>query len=109
MQRDGHILNQATLSLEFSDDKSPAGKTKIGTGETSFSFPFVPEGDYILRVSDAADVRFDEISNGPGTIPPAHTETKVLRSYGSTEMPIHVEGDLIDLNIPVPDGAAHTN
>jgi hypothetical protein len=109
MQRDGHVLNQAALSLEFADEKSPAGNTKIGQGETSFSFPFVPEGDYILRVSGAADVRFEKVSNGPGTIPPTHSETHVLHSYGSAEMPIHVDGDLLDLNIPVPDQSAHTN
>ncbi len=109
MQRDGHVLNQATLSLVFSDDKSPAGKTSLGKGETSFSFPFVPEGDYFLQVSSAADVRFEEVSNGQGTIPPTHTETHTLHTYGSTEMPVHVDGDLVDLNIPVPDGAPHTN
>ena len=70
MQRDGHVLNQASLSLVFSDDKSPAGKTSIGKGETAFSFPFVPEGDYVLRVSGAADVRFEEVSNGSGSMPP---------------------------------------
>ena len=109
LQRDGHVLNQAALSLEFADDKSPAGKTRIGTGDTSFSFPIVAEGDYILRVSGAADVRFEEVSNGSGRMPPTHTETHTLHSYGSTEIPIHVEGDLTDLNIPVPDGTAHTN
>ena len=109
MQRDGHVLNQATLSLVFSDDKTPAGKTKISTGETGFSFPFVPEGDYILQVSGAADVRFEEVSNGAGTVPPTHTETHTLHSYGSAEMPLHVEGDLLDLNIPVPEEAAHAN
>jgi hypothetical protein len=74
MQRDGHVLNQATLSLVFANDKSPAGETNIANGETSFSFPFAPEGDYVLRVSGAADVRFEEVSNGSGTIPPTHTE-----------------------------------
>jgi len=108
-QHDGHVLNQATLSLVFSDDKSPAGKTSIGNGETSFSFPFVPEGDYVLRVSGAAEVRFEDVPNGPGGIPPTHSEAHTLHSYGSAEMPIHVEGDLIDLNIPVPEEAAHTN
>lgn len=108
-QRYGHVLNQASLSLEFSDDKTLAGKTKIGAGETSFSFPFVPEGDYVLRVSSAADVRFEEVSNGSGVIPPTHTETHALHTYGSAEIPIHVAGDLLDLNVPVPDVAAHTN
>ena len=109
MQHDGHVLNQATLSLVFSDDKSTAGKTSIGKGETSFSFPFVPEGDYVLRVSDAADVRVEEVSNGSGGIPPTHSELHTLHSYGSAELPIHVEGDVVDLNIPVPDGTAHVN
>src|SRR5207244_2428502 len=109
MQRDGHVLNQASLILVFSDDKSPAAKTAIASGETSFSFPFVPEGDYILQVSGGADVRFEEVPNGSGNIPPSHTETHTLHTYGSTEMPIHVDGDLVDLNIPVPDGAPQTN
>jgi|HubBroStandDraft_6_1064221.scaffolds.fasta_scaffold08674_1 hypothetical protein len=109
MQRDGRVLNEATLSLVFADDKSPAGKTRIANGETSFLFPFVPEGDYVLQVSGAADVGFEEVSNGPGTIPPTHTETHTLHSYGSTEMPVHVDGDLLDLNIAVPDEAAHSN
>jgi hypothetical protein len=108
-QRDGHLLNRATLSLEFADDKSPAGKTKIADGETSFSFPFVPEGDYILRVTDAADVRFEDVSNGPGVVPPFHTVTHSLHTYGSTEMPVHVEGDVLDFNVAVPDAAAHSN
>lgn len=109
MQRDGHVVNQATLSLVFADDKSPAGQTRIANGETSFSFPFVSEGDYILRVTGAADVRFEEVANGPGTIPPAHTESHTLRSYGPTETPVHVDGNLLDLNIAVPAEATHSN
>jgi hypothetical protein len=108
-QHDGHILNQATLSLVFADDKSPAGTTNIGMGETAFSFPFVPEGDYLLRVSNAADVRIDEVSNGPGNMPPTHTEAHTLQSYGPAEIPLHVDGDRLDLNVAVSDPAAHTN
>lgn len=108
-QRDGHVVNHATLSLVFADDKSAVGTTSIGKGETNFSFPFVPEGDYLLRVSSAEDVRFEDVSNGPGVIPPTHSELHTLQSYGSTEVPIHVDGDHLDLNVPVPDVVPRTN
>jgi hypothetical protein len=49
-QHDGHIINHAMLDLLFPDNKELADKTEIVEGESSFSFPFVAEGDYILRV-----------------------------------------------------------
>lgn len=101
-QKDGHILNQASIELLFADDKSELGKTGLNK-DSAFSFGFVPEGDYLLRANDASDVRFDETPNPPGVIPPVRVSVKVLHDYAPAEIPIHVDGDLLDLTVGVPD------
>jgi hypothetical protein len=104
-QKDGHVLNQASLELLFADDKSEIGKTALNK-DSSFSFGFVPEGDYLLRVNDASDVQIDETPNAPGMFPPTHESIKVLHDYAPAEIPIHVEGDLLELTVAVPDKPA---
>lgn len=107
-QKDGHTVNQASLELLFADDKTELGKTSLNK-DSVFSFAFVPEGDYLLRASSAGDVRFDEVPNPAGSFPPTHTSTKVLHDYAPADIPIHVEGDLLDLTVAVPDKPVHTN
>jgi hypothetical protein len=104
-QKDGHILNQASIELLFADDKSELGMTVLNK-DSAFSFAFVPEGDYLLRANDASDVRFDETPNPPGEIPPVRGSIKILHDYAPAEIPIHVGGDLLDLTVAVPDKAA---
>jgi hypothetical protein len=107
-QKDGHTLNKASIELLFADDKSEMGKTVLNK-DSAFFFAFVPEGDYLLRASDASDVRFDETPNPPGSFPPTHVSTKVLHEYAPADIPIHVDGDLLDLTVAVPDKPARTN
>jgi hypothetical protein len=104
-QKDGHVLNHASLELLFADDKSEMGRTDLNK-DSVFSFAFVPEGDYLLRVTDAGDVRFDETPNAPGVFPPTNVSIKTLREYTPVEIPIHVDGDLLDLTVAVPDTPA---
>jgi hypothetical protein len=103
--RDGHELNEGSVTLLFADDKTSVGVTNVSGDDSTFSFAFVPEGDYILKVNSAADARFDEIPNTPGIIPPTRTEKHILREYGTAELPIHIEGDRSDITIDVPDKA----
>jgi hypothetical protein len=107
-QKDGHILNKASLELLFADDKSEMGKTSLNK-DFDFSFAFVPEGDYLLRASGASDVQFDETPNPPGSFPPTHISTRVLHDYAPADVSIHVDGDLLDLTVAVPDKPPHTN
>lgn len=102
-KKDGHVLNQGSLSLLFADDRSQLGLTAIGKNDERFSFAFVPEGDYVLKVNSAADVSFEEIPNSPGSVPPSHTKTNILHEYGTVEIPIHVDSERGDLTINVPD------
>jgi hypothetical protein len=106
-QKDGHILNQASVEVLFADDKSEMGKTVLNK-DSAFSFAFVPEGDYLLRTNDASDVRFDETPSPPGVIPPVRVSIKILHDYAPAEIPIHVDGDLLDLTLAVPDKPAPT-
>jgi hypothetical protein len=100
---DGHVLNGGSLQLLYPADRSPVARTFLSESDDTFSFSFVPEGDYILRVDGASDTEYREISNGPNRWPPTHTEPHVVREYGSAEQPIHVAGELSGVTIAAPD------
>jgi hypothetical protein len=100
---DGHVLNEGSISLLFADDLTPLGSAAIGESSESFEFPFVPAGDYLLKVNFAADAVFEEVSNPPGSMPPSSTKTTVVHSYVPTEAPIRVDSDRTDLTVDVPD------
>lgn len=99
---DGHILNGGKLSILYADDRSEAGHTSFSKDDNTFTFAFVPEGDYILR-ADGVDNEYVEVPNGPDSWPPTHTEPKLLRSYGTAEQPIHVAGELSGVIVTAPD------
>jgi hypothetical protein len=103
--RDGHIVNGGGIALLNADDKTEVLSTKLTKESTIFVFEFVPEGDYLIRLKDAKDVEFEEIFNSPGTMPPSYTKEHTLHSYGSADVPVHVEGDTAGLTISVPESA----
>jgi len=103
---DGHIVNSGKISLLYADDKSEAASADIARGDSNFSFSYVPEGDYILRVKSASDVEYEDTPNPPGSVPPARTTTRFLHSYGSTDQAIHVDGDITGLTVAVPEQPA---
>ena len=100
---DGHVLNGGSLQLLYSDDKTTVANTSLAADDDTFTFSFVPEGDYILRVDGASDTEYREISNGTHRWPPTHTEPHVLHQYGSADQPIHVSGELSGITIAAPD------
>jgi hypothetical protein len=102
--RDGHILNGGKLSLLYADDRSEAGHGAVSKDDNTFTFAIVPEGDYILR-ADGVDNDYFEVPNLPDSWPPTHTESKLLRSYGTVESQIHVAGELMGITISAPDPA----
>jgi hypothetical protein len=105
---DGHILNQGSVSLLFADDLTPLGTTWINNNSENFDFPFVPEGDYLLKVNFAADAVYEEIQNPPGSTPPSTTKATVVHTFLPTEAPLHVDGDRTNLTVDVPDRGATT-
>ncbi len=100
---DGHVLNGGSLQLLYPDDKTTAANTSLAADDDTFTFSFVPEGDYILRVNGASDTEYREISNGLNNWPLTHTEPHVLHQYGSADQPIHVAGELSGITIAAPD------
>jgi hypothetical protein len=91
--------------LLFAGDHTEVGMSVIERGTESFEFPFVPEGEYVLRISFAADALFEDVPNQPGFTPAFETKKTVLRTYAFTEVPLHVDGDRNDLTVVVPANA----
>jgi hypothetical protein len=101
--RDGHTVNGGHVALLYADDRSEAANTKLAKGDTGWTLSFVPEGDYIVRVSDGADLEYEEIPNNPDSVPPTHTESHAVHHYGPGEQPLHVEGEVSGLAVSVPE------
>jgi hypothetical protein len=110
---DGHIINGGGISLLHPDDKSEASSAWLEKDDEGvFQFNYVLEGDYILHVAGAGDYEYEEIPNPPHSEPPTHTESRMLRSYGTADVRLHVRGDVSGVTITVPDPpgqAAQTN
>jgi hypothetical protein len=101
--RDGHVVNGGSVSLIHADDKSQAVSTRLTKDDNGFAFSFIPEGDYILRVSGAADIEYEEIPNPPHSVPPTRSEEHTLHRYGNPDQAIHIDRDLSGLTIAVPE------
>ncbi len=103
-RRDGHVINGGWVTLLHGDDKSEASHAELDKDDDGvFQFSFVPEGDYILRVGNAADYEYVEIPNTPHTRPPTITDRRTLRNYGPADLPLHVEGEISGVTVSVPD------
>jgi hypothetical protein len=102
---DGHAPSQATVTLLYADDREPARKMAIDK-DGSFLFEYVPEDNYIVRVSDAADSAEEDAGSGQGDGQNTSASTPASRHYQAKEMPLRVQSDLRDLDLPLIDQAA---
>jgi hypothetical protein len=101
-QKTGRAINKGAVALLYADDNSELTKAEVTPDESGFHLSFVPEGEYVLKVTEASDVRHEEIANPPGTMPPTHTKDTVLHTYtGGDPQPLIVHGDMEGLNLPV--------
>ncbi len=98
----GLPVNGGTVTLLFADDRTELTSGAVSGEDDRFHLNFVPEGDYILQVTKAAEVARTEVPNGPGTVPPTHTETKTLRTFGDAEQPLKLESEVSGLIVTVP-------
>ena len=90
----GRAINGGTVALCYADGEGEElVSTKVESDEPMFRMPFVPEGNYVIKVKDAEEVRREEISNGPGTMPPFHIKETVVQESGTTEQPLVVTGE----------------
>jgi hypothetical protein len=101
-QRSGRVVNKGTVELLYADDNTQLTSAEVIPDVPGFHFTFVPEGEYLIKVVSAADVKHEEIMNPPGTMPPSHGKDTTLRTYApSGPQPLVVHGDMQDLNLPV--------
>ena len=102
---DGHAVNSGTVSLLFADDKSELRASNIPE-DGSFNFRFVPEGEYILRITNPGDFIEEVQDTQQGGL--MRSDYRQTHSYASVDQPISVHADVTNLNISVPDKPAST-
>lgn len=106
---DGHPVNSGSVSLLDPDTKTSMRMALIGRDGT-FQFNYVPDGQYTLQVSGAADTE----PKAPGAEAMESDlvrmlNSKTLKSYGTLEQPLMLKGDAPDLTLQVPDLPAKTS
>ena len=90
--------SKARLHLLYADDREEAMAVDMFS-DGSFLFPFVPEGAYIVQVTDAS---YSE----PATAAPAGSENVAapaakVHTLANREMAVTVSGDVSDIKVPL--------
>ena len=95
---DNHAINQARIDLLYADDKTILREITVDE-DGRFSFSYVPEGEYILRITDAADTVKETRHDGQMS----YEVDKPVHSYGSVDQPLILHDDISSLVINVPE------
>jgi hypothetical protein len=98
---DTHTVNAGWVSLNDAETKASLRRTKI-EDDGSFSFNYVPEGQYELATRGAGDTD----KNAPVNAMVQMMNPTFLKSYKDLTMPIEVKGDLTGLLVQVADQPA---
>jgi hypothetical protein len=99
---DSHPVNAATVALVDRDTNKEVATTDIEREDGLFHFEFVPDGDYILRVSNARDVIWEAAAPQIGTPFQPQDKERVTAKYGGVDQPLLLTGDLYGVNATVP-------
>ncbi len=100
-QRSGHVVNDGKITLKFPDG-AELSNTEVDPEDNTFHFDFIPEGEYILAVTNAKDVAREQIPQPPGTFSSVRTKDTTLREYGPATQSLSVQNDISGLTINVP-------
>lgn len=99
---DKHAVNSGTVELDDPDTKTPM-RTGMVSETGTFTMNYVPEGSYVLKVTSAADTE-QKSGDSPATSALERMlNSRKIRSYGTTEIPLGVKGDVNGLVLQVPD------
>jgi len=107
--RDAHFVNSAKLSLVTRDDGKELTTSDVSRDDGLFHFDFVPDGDYILKVTEVHDSTWETPRPTHNDLTPPAEKEHILASYGDTELPILLSDDQLDIVATVsPDAVPAT-
>jgi hypothetical protein len=98
-KRDNHALGQAHVELLYADDREVVLSVDVHDEGGRFEFSYVPNGQYILRLSNAADVEKVEHHKFNSN----WTEDSVVQKYAEAELPLSMQGDMNGVELIAPD------
>lgn len=89
----GHSVNLGSVTMQLRDDPDESRQTQIEE-DGRFHFSYVPPGDYIFRISNAADGPPHELNA---------EEPKPTHRYGTAEISASIAQGNTQVNITVPE------
>jgi hypothetical protein len=107
LAKDGHSINSGQVELLDPDTREQVAGAWAGD-EGAFHLRHVPEGSYILKVTDARDMGQMEVHYAPDH-KTATSNIPTLRTYGNLEQPFTVQTDVQSLLLTVPDKPSTTS
>jgi hypothetical protein len=105
-ERDGHPVNAGSVLLLDALDKSTLTESSINMSDGRFGMSFVPEGDYILKISSATDSILKTEYSG-GRLMSSHLNP--IHMYADTEQPLKVSGDTSGIVVKVMEKAGDSD
>jgi hypothetical protein len=106
-ERDGHTVNSGSILLLDAFDKSPMVESSISMSDGRFAMTFVPEGDYIIKISSVADSILQTEYSKDGRLMSSHLNP--IHMYADTEQPLKVSGDNSGIVVKVMEKAGDSD
>ena len=102
----GQAVNSGKVALYTAADNIEMDAAFVLEDDGTFYIDLVPDGAYIVRVSDAHNVNRQIVRDpqNPNTIEDVQRNT--IATYGDYQGPLQVAGDITGLTITVPDKRA---
>lgn len=101
---DGHPIDNGRIQLLFADTKEEF--IGVWAHDHAFRLPYVPDGSYILKVTNGLDFETVEVPDSPQPGSPTRLERHTARTYGTLQQPLTVHNDIQSLNLDLPDKPA---
>lgn len=99
----GQVIHSGKVALyTISDNIEVASAILDPDNDASFHMDLVPEGHYILRVSEARDVDGHILRDSKDPNQIQDVKQTVLRTYGNYESPFVVVGDMTGVKLTIP-------